>query len=139
MRRPRDPFENNRDPFGRWAIVILAVIVALMILAIGQIGRAEAHEWYDARCCNDKDCRPLTRHDVKRVGNARDGYAWQIKTPWMPKPVTIPHNGFRVAPPTASGFHACFVPTLDSKGGLVSEEIRIVEGKPCVYRPHGQH
>jgi hypothetical protein len=42
---------------------VLAMVVLLMLSAIGGLARARGHSWYPPLCCNDKDCLVVDKVD----------------------------------------------------------------------------
>lgn len=73
---------------------------AFLLLAFALFASsAEAHSFYSAACCSDKDCAPVAAGTVKRTGAG-----WQT-----PRGGTIPFNDSRVKPTPFphAGIHLC--------------------------------
>lgn len=92
---------------------------ALALLAAG----ACAHEWYDAWCCNDRDCAPVPDGAVRAV---KGGYRYRLCPGDHPGVTGECLSGFlrhSEARPSEDGrFHVCIYP---------SNTVR------CVYVPIG--
>jgi hypothetical protein len=46
-------------------------IAAAMMLAY--ITSADAHSWYDDKCCHDKDCHPVPCEEIEKPATAGSG------------------------------------------------------------------
>jgi hypothetical protein len=42
-----------------------------LLLALAPLAAAQAHSWYDMRCCNENDCRRATRVETLPNGDRR--------------------------------------------------------------------
>jgi hypothetical protein len=51
----RVPHELRKDPLG-WCVILLLALLILLTLA----RPARSHSWYDADCCSDRDCEPVS-------------------------------------------------------------------------------
>ena len=43
--------------------LVLAALAVMLGTGVG----AQAHSWYDAKCCSERDCRPVAKGEVTRV------------------------------------------------------------------------
>ncbi len=64
-------------------------------LAFGA-SQAAAHSWYDYDCCSDRDCKPISKDDVKATDNG-----WRI----LATNEVIPYTSVRRSPD--GRFHRC--------------------------------
>jgi hypothetical protein len=45
-------------------LVLLALLSTLLFLASAALGVVHAHDWYDATCCSNRDCYPVSETEV---------------------------------------------------------------------------
>jgi hypothetical protein len=102
----------RKDPIG------LCVVIALALIIVVALARpAKSHSWYDADCCSDRDCEPVSAvayvaSDPKSVP------VMVVTTSFGTKPVT-PRTKIRES--KDSRMHACIY-----QGALI-----------CLYMPPG--
>jgi hypothetical protein len=46
---------KRKDPLG-WCIIVMLALVGVVALT----RTARSHSWYDADCCSDRDCEPVS-------------------------------------------------------------------------------
>jgi hypothetical protein len=78
----------------RWSILGI-----LFLFGVALVVAAQAHSWYPANCCSDRDCAPL---DQSRVRPTSEGY-------FIDEVHFIPHA--RVMIPFDGEYHGCFSST----------------------------
>ena len=90
--------EIRKDPLG-WCI-----IVALALLITFALARpARSHSWYDADCCSDRDCEPVSAVAFV-AGDSNSVPVMVVTTNFGTKPVT-PETKIRES--KDSRMHAC--------------------------------
>ena len=83
--------------------------ISSWISAILLCGSAEAHEWYDAWCCNTRDCSAIP---VKNVQIKPDGYHVQLRIGDHPmvtgnRSYIIPFSGKGILVSQDNDYHIC--------------------------------
>lgn len=77
--------------------LLLAAVTAMMMTT-----GADSHSWYDAKCCSDRDCRPVAKGEVSRT-----------PTGWVVRPVGTSIETFfsdadaRIHPSLDVNMHIC--------------------------------
>jgi hypothetical protein len=88
----------RKDPLGWCIIVFLALVVVVALTRT-----ARSHSWYDADCCSDRDCEPVSA--VSFVASDPTSVpVMVVTTSFGTKPVT-PHTKIRQS--KDGSMHAC--------------------------------
>ena len=102
----------RKDPIGLCVIIVLALII---VVALAR--PAKSHSWYDADCCSDRDCEPVSA--IAYVASDPQSVpVMVVTTSFGTKPVT-PRTKIRES--KDSRMHACIY-----QGALI-----------CLYMPPG--
>lgn len=103
------------DKFDEWLVrLLVASLIVLTMLTIS--GRVMAHSFYDATCCNDRDCAPLAPEQVQVTPQ---GYV-------LPNGQTVPFGQERVSPD--KDYHWCRYPGTQPLVHPYNERV-------CFYAP----
>lgn len=91
-----------------WRIAAYAIIAFLLLVLVASV--VHAHAWYDAYCCNDEDCRPVSNaaEGWSEVELNSIGYVWTSSRSGIRH--VIPHGDDRIRPSRDGEFHACELP-----------------------------
>lgn len=110
------------------AVMVLIVYVIFLAVLISS-AKSQEHEhgkdgvptWYDADCCDYKDCRPVPDDEVEEVAPDK----------WLHKPTGLTYENegtWRRVRDTKDGrFHVCFAPELN-RGEWTGGYVRY-----CIY------
>jgi hypothetical protein len=82
-------------------------IAAAMMLAY--ITSADAHSWYDDKCCHDKDCHPVPCEEIEKTS---DGWEWRDAA--TKQRHWFPHDRLKVSHDDAC--HVCVSPNTRPSG-----------------------
>ncbi len=77
-----------------WRIFLIWLAVgAAVVLFIALLGTAKSHDWYDAACCSERDCRPAELGEI-RYGSFEGQTGWWITAVDPPQFMPELKNGF---------------------------------------------
>ncbi len=104
--------------------------ILIMVGRIGFASVADAHEWYDPACCDERDCRPI---DAEHVTITPQGYRVEVGT----LKAVVPFN--EVRPSQDAGYHVCTYQLRRPQMGPseFNEKIRRIKDRACLYVPLG--
>lgn len=81
-----------------WKSMLVALAIAFVVALVIVLSMpAQAHEWYDATCCDDKDCAPVTA-PVKNVDGGY--YVEQFRE-------VIPYRSRKIKKSLDGDYHVC--------------------------------
>ena len=109
-----------------WCMVGVGILLAFWLLGKVLPSKAEAHSWYDAKCCNTTDCRQVSGVDANgipwsEVEDLGDRYRWTSSKSGR---VHIFLKGRdNVLPSRDANYHAC--------------ETEYMSEPLCIYPPLG--
>lgn len=98
----------------KWLLFLVGIAIGFS--ARGLVTKVYAHSFYDASCCNDRDCAPLAPEQVQVTPN---GYV-------LPNGQTVPFGQERVSPD--KDYHWCRYPGTQPLVHPYNERV-------CFYAP----
>jgi hypothetical protein len=108
-------------------VLITTMFMACFLFAFDS---AYSHSWYDAACCNERDCQPVEPHVVTPVSG---GWLIQVKPgdhkfakdvrSWL-----VPYNSAKVKRSRDDQYHVCLSPYVNPETNIQSLY--------CVYIPY---
>ena len=110
--------------FMKHAKWFLLLMISMFIIIVVMLTAANAHEWYDPDCCDERDCVPVEK--IVKIGNYQ---MWYTKTFDPIKIKNSEFNGdfFSIRASQDARYHICATEWLDSD--QLFTRIR------CVYIP----
>ena len=87
-------------------------ICLIILLAATIIDEAQSHEWYENRCCNEKDCREAAPGDVEVTPEGYRIHSLNLTVPYRSEKVRFPppDGRYHICTHHELGFFLCLYP-----------------------------